>query len=46
MIDFGLSNTYKIDQKLTTPCGSPCYAPPEMLQGKAYDPLKVIFLIF
>ena len=33
--DFGLSNEYK--GKLTTPCGSPCYAAPEMVTGKDYN---------
>ena len=23
-----------------TPCGSPCYAPPEMLSKKSYNPMK------
>jgi 5'-AMP-activated protein kinase catalytic alpha subunit len=33
--DFGLSNQY--DGLLATPCGSPCYAAPEMVQGKKYE---------
>ena len=33
--DFGLSNDYH-KGKLTTPCGSPCYAAPEMVTGKKY----------
>lgn len=33
--DFGLSNEY--NGKLKTPCGSPCYAAPEMVTGKKYD---------
>ena len=33
--DFGLSNEYK--GKLSTPCGSPCYAAPEMVTGKEYN---------
>ena len=39
IIDFGLSN-FKIKEKnflLQTPCGSPCYASPEMILGKKYD---------
>ena len=39
IIDFGLSN-YKTKEKnylLQTPCGSPCYASPEMILGKKYD---------
>lgn len=31
LIDFGLSNFYQKGEKLITSCGSPCYAPPEML---------------
>lgn len=30
IIDFGLGNLYSERQKLSTPCGSPCYAPPEV----------------
>ena len=38
IIDFGLSNNYsnENDQLLSTVCGSPCYAAPEMLSGKMY----------
>ena len=38
IIDFGLSNTYgdKENGILTTACGSPFYAPPEMLKGAPY----------
>jgi 5'-AMP-activated protein kinase catalytic alpha subunit len=36
LVDFGLSNIYKPNQKLTTACGSPCYAAPEMIAGEAY----------
>ncbi|CAK57035.1 unnamed protein product (macronuclear) [Paramecium tetraurelia] len=39
VVDFGLSSTYQTGQKLKTPCGSPCYAAPEMLQGLSYDGL-------
>jgi serine/threonine protein kinase len=39
IIDFGLSNNY-IDF-LQTPCGSPCYAAPEMIQGKKYTGVKI-----
>ena len=41
IIDFGLSNTYKTNQLLKTPCGSPCYAAPEMLLGKQYNGLQI-----
>jgi 5'-AMP-activated protein kinase catalytic alpha subunit len=37
LIDFGLSNTYTEGNLLSTPCGSPCYASPEMVAGKSYD---------
>ena len=36
MIDFGLSNTYENGNLLSTACGSPIYAAPEMLEGKLY----------
>ena len=38
IIDFGLSNLYgnKENEILTTACGSPFYAPPEMLKGETY----------
>jgi 5'-AMP-activated protein kinase catalytic alpha subunit len=35
IVDFGLSNTYKPEERLRTACGSPCYAAPEMIDGKA-----------
>ena len=43
IIDFGLSNYYKKNNKqlLETPCGSPCYASPEMLLGEGYDGFKI-----
>ena len=41
LIDFGLSNIYSEGELLKTACGSPCYAAPEMLQGKKYDGLQV-----
>ena len=36
IIDFGLSNFFS-ENLLETPCGSPCYASPEMVMGKKYD---------
>ena len=38
IIDFGLSNSFDDKQNglLNTACGSPCYAAPEMLDGKMY----------
>ncbi|CAD8125306.1 unnamed protein product [Paramecium sonneborni] len=38
IVDFGLSNQFKEGQLLKTACGSPCYAAPEMIAGKEYDP--------
>ena len=37
IIDFGLSNFKPEDNLLSTPCGSPCYASPEMVSGKKYN---------
>ena len=37
IIDFGLSNYFNGKNLLKTPCGSPCYASPEMVSGKNYD---------
>ena len=37
IIDFGLSNYFNKINLLSTPCGSPCYASPEMVSGKKYD---------
>ncbi len=39
IVDFGLSNTYKVGETLKTACGSPCYAAPEMIAGKRYHGL-------
>ena len=36
IVDFGLSNTHEGGKLLSTACGSPCYAAPEMIAGKAY----------
>ena len=43
IIDFGLSNYFQTGQAnlLSTPCGSPCYASPEMVAGKKYDGFKI-----
>jgi 5'-AMP-activated protein kinase, catalytic alpha subunit len=37
--DFGLSRLYENDRLLSTPCGTPSYAPPEMLKGEEYHGL-------
>ncbi len=37
IIDFGLSNYSSFNIMLATPCGSPCYASPEMVSGKKYN---------
>ena len=39
IIDFGLSILYEKNDLLKTQCGSPCYAPPEMIEGKHYKGL-------
>jgi len=36
IVDFGLSNKGGEHDLLKTACGSPCYAPPEMVLGKRY----------
>ena len=41
IIDFGLSNFYDGHKRLQTPCGSPCYASPEMVKGKKYDGFNI-----
>ena len=43
IIDFGLSNYFKEGQNdlLYTPCGSPCYASPEMVSGNNYDGVMI-----
>lgn len=41
IIDFGLSNSFAGNVLLKTPCGSPCYAAPEMLLGNKYDGIKI-----
>ena len=40
IIDFGLSNEYSKNQLLSTPCGSPSYAAPEMILGNKYNGLS------
>jgi 5'-AMP-activated protein kinase catalytic alpha subunit len=37
IIDFGLGNLYSKAARLKTPCGSPCYAPPEVPHTKPDD---------
>lgn len=39
LADFGLSCSYQEDVMLKECCGSPCYALPEMLIGRSYDPV-------
>jgi 5'-AMP-activated protein kinase catalytic alpha subunit len=41
IIDFGLCNYYNKNNLLSTPCGSSCYASPEMISGKKYDGIMV-----
>jgi len=36
LVDFGLGNIIGPNELLTTACGSPCYAAPEMLAGRSY----------
>ena len=41
IIDFGLSNFFNGNDLLITPCGSPCYASPEMVSGNKYNGFKI-----
>ena len=42
IVDFGLSNIFNTEKKLlSSSCGSPSYAAPEMLQGHKYRPQPV-----
>ena len=41
IIDFGFANTFQDGALLNTFCGSPAYAPPEMVVGEAYDGKRV-----
>lgn len=40
IVDFGLSNTFLSNEKLSTACGSPCYAAPELIKGLEYIGVK------
>jgi hypothetical protein len=40
IIDFGLTHEYNDNMLLHTKCGSPSYAPPEVLKGCKYDGFK------
>ena len=41
IVDFGLSNICQENQLLSTACGSPFYAAPEILRGEKYNGLKL-----
>ena len=41
IIDFGLSSYYDSNKLLSTPCGSLCYASPELLSGQKYDGILI-----
>lgn len=36
LLDFGFGNFFKIGEELSTWCGSPPYAAPEVFEGKKY----------
>lgn len=36
-LDFGFSNTFEKGKPLSTWCGSPAYAAPELFEGQKYD---------
>lgn len=37
LVDFGFCNFFQNDQLLSTHCGSPQYAAPELFKGEPYD---------
>jgi serine/threonine-protein kinase HSL1 (negative regulator of Swe1 kinase) len=37
LVDFGMAALQPVGKKLTTPCGSPHYAAPEVIRSPAYD---------
>ena len=41
IVDFGLSNNYQKNELLSTACGSPFYAAPEMVRGEKYSGIKI-----
>ena len=41
IVDFGLSNYVDKEKLLSTPCGSPCYASPEMVCGNSYNGILI-----
>ena len=43
--DFGLSNLMKDGEFLSTSCGSPNYAAPEVVSGKLYAGMHVCFIM-
>jgi 5'-AMP-activated protein kinase catalytic alpha subunit len=44
IVDFGLSNTHENGRLLRTACGSPCYAAPEMIEGKMVYIADILYL--